>query len=220
MASRPNIAIAYHSGSGHTTVLAEAVHWGVLDEGGKPDLIRVDTITAAQWACLDTADAIVFGAPTYMGTASAAFHTFAQATAGRWSARAWRNKLAAGFTIAGAMSGDKLQTLQYFTILASQHGMHWVSLDLLPGWCTTGGSVTDLNRLGITLGVGAQANTDEGPEGVPAADLQTARYLGRRITETARSFTVGPPRPPARLGRAPDRIRELPRRASALAKES
>jgi hypothetical protein len=98
--------------------------------------------------------------------------------------------------------------------------MHWVSLDLLPGWCTTSGSVTDLNRLGITLGVGAQANTDEGPEGVPVADLQTAHYLGRRITETARSFTTGPPRTPARLGRAPDRIRELPRRASALAKES
>ncbi|HTZ45124.1 MAG TPA: flavodoxin family protein [Jatrophihabitans sp.] len=219
MSSHPCVAIAYHSGSGHTAVLAEAVRTGVLDQDGIPTVIRVDTITEPDWACLDAADAIVFGAPTYMGTASAAFHVFAEATAGRWSARAWRDKLAAGFTIAGAMSGDKLVTLQYFVTLASQHGMHWISLDLLPGWSSTRGAVTDLNRLGVTLGVGAQANTDEGPEGVPPADLDTARYLGQRITTAARAF-LGP-HYPSGLGRADtafDRVPRRPRRA--LARES
>jgi len=221
MGRHPTVAIAYHSGSGHTAVLAEAIRSGVLDRGGLPTAIRVDQITESQWACLDAADAIVFGAPTFMGTASAAFHQFAEDTAGRWSARTWRDKLAAGFTISGAMSGDKLVTLQYFVTLASQHGMHWISLDLLPGWSSTRGAVTDLNRLGVTLGVGAQANTDEGPEGVPQADLDTARYLGRRVTDTVRAFSG--PRQPSGTGRAlsaydPDRMPEPARRT--LARES
>lgn len=179
------VAVAYHSGKGHNAVMARAVHEGAAGAGARAVLIDVERMTEAAWAELDAADAIVFGAPTYMGTASAPFHAFAQASSGRWAARAWRDKVAAGFTVAGAMSGDKLHTLQYFTILASQHGMHWVSVDLLPGWSSSTGSVDDLNRLGITLGAGAQANTDEGPEAVPAADADTARHLGARVAGVA-----------------------------------
>ncbi|HEY5832483.1 flavodoxin family protein [Streptomyces sp.] len=189
MTRDPSVVVAYHSGTGHTAVLAEAVAQGAQEAGALAELVAVDTITDEQWGRLDAADAIVFGAPTYMGTASAAFHVFAQATSDRWSRRAWKDKLAAGFTIAGAMSGDKLHTLQYFTVLASQHGMHWVNLDLPPGWSSSVGSEHDLNRLGITLGAGAQANTDEGPEAVPKADSETARHLGRRVARTARAFT-------------------------------
>ncbi|MFF4346917.1 flavodoxin family protein [Streptomyces sp. NPDC001530] len=182
------VAIAYHSGFGHTTVLAEAVRDGVADAGADAVLIAVDTITEEEWAALDSADAIVFGAPTYMGTASAAFHVFAESTSKRWAARAWKDKLASGFTVAGAMNGDKLHTLQYFSILASQHGMHWINLDLTPGWCSSTGSEHDLNRLGITLGAGAQANTDQGPEAVTKADAETARHLGRRVATVAKAF--------------------------------
>ncbi|PBC60211.1 NADPH-dependent FMN reductase [Streptomyces sp. Tue6028] len=182
------VAIAYHSGFGHTTVLAEAVRDGVTDAGADAVLIAVDGITDEEWAALDAADAIVFGAPTYMGTASAAFHVFAESTSKRWAARAWKDKLASGFTVAGAMNGDKLHTLQYFSILASQHGMHWINLDLTPGWCSSTGSEHDLNRLGITLGAGAQANTDEGPEAVTKADTETARHLGRRVATVAEGF--------------------------------
>ncbi|WP_028800557.1 flavodoxin family protein [Streptomyces sp. 142MFCol3.1] len=182
------VAIAYHSGFGHTTVLAEAVRDGVADAGADAVLIAVDGITDEEWAALDAADAIVFGAPTYMGTASAAFHVFAESTSKRWAARAWKDKLASGFTVAGAMNGDKLHTLQYFSILASQHGMHWINLDLTPGWCSSTGSEHDLNRLGITLGAGAQANTDEGPEAVTKADTETARHLGRRVATVAKGY--------------------------------
>ncbi|WP_149831054.1 flavodoxin family protein, partial [Streptomyces tailanensis] len=135
-----------------------------------------------------SAHAIIFGAPTYMGTASAAFHSFAQATSQRWAERAWKDKIASGFTVAGAMNGDKLSTLQYFSILASQHGMHWVNLDLLPGWSSTTGSADDLNRLGITLGAGAQANTDQGQEGVTRADLDTVRHLAGRVARLAEAL--------------------------------
>ena len=189
------VAVAYHSGNGHNAVLARAVRDGAAGAGARAVLIDVERMTDAAWAELDAADAIVFGAPTYMGTASAPFHAFAQASSGRWQARAWLDKVAAGFTVAGAMSGDKLHTLQYFTVLASQHGMHWVSLDLLPGWCSSTGSADDLNRLGITLGAGAQANTDEGPEAVPPADADTARHLGARVAGVA--ARLGAARAPA-----------------------
>ncbi|MEC5186191.1 multimeric flavodoxin WrbA [Cryobacterium sp. MP_3.1] len=70
------------------------------------------------------ADAIIFGTPTYMGSASGAFHAFAEAPSKPWMQRTWQDKLAAGFTISGSMSGFKLHTLQYLSLLAALHGMH------------------------------------------------------------------------------------------------
>ncbi|MEU7582948.1 flavodoxin family protein [Streptomyces sp. NPDC041068] len=187
----PVVAIAYHSGYGHTAVVAEAVRAGAADAGATAHLIKVDEITEAQWELLDAADAIVFGSPTYMGTASGAFHVFAEATSKRWFAKAWHDKLAAGFTNSGSKSGDKLHTLQFFQTLAAQHAMHWVNLGLTPGWNSTTGSENDLNRLGFFSGAAAQTNSDEGPEGVHKADIATAEHLGRRVTETTRVFLAG-----------------------------
>ncbi|MFI6052279.1 flavodoxin family protein [Streptomyces violascens] len=187
----PVVSIAYHSGYGHTAVLAEAVRDGAAEAGAAVHLIKVDAITEADWELLDASDAIVFGSPTYMGTASGAFHQFAEATSKRWFTDAWLDKLAAGFTNSGSKSGDKSHTLQYFQTLAAQHGMHWVNLGLKPGWNSTTGSEHDLNRLGFFSGAGAQTNSDEGPEGVHKADIATAGHLGRRITETTRVFITG-----------------------------
>ncbi|GAA3067101.1 flavodoxin family protein [Streptomyces glomeratus] len=187
----PVVSIAYHSGYGHTAVLAEAVREGAAEAGAQVHLIKVDEITDEQWAALDGSDAIVFGSPTYMGTASAAFHAFAEASSKRWFGQDWKDKLAAGFTNSGSKSGDKLHTLQFFQVLAAQHGMNWVSLGLHPGWNNSAGSENDLNRLGVFLGAAAQTNVDEGPDGVHKADLETARHLGRRVAETARLFALG-----------------------------
>ncbi|WP_327185274.1 flavodoxin family protein [Streptomyces sp. NBC_01334] len=189
--STPVIAVAYHSGYGHTAVLAEAVRAGAADAGAEVRLIEVDAITEEQWTLLDGSDAIVFGSPTYMGTASGAFHAFAEATSARWATQAWKDKLAAGFTNSGSKSGDKLHTLQFFQILAAQLGMHWVNLGLLPGWNSSTASEHDLNRLGVFLGAAAQTNVDEGPDAVHKADVATAEHLGRRVAETAKVFLAG-----------------------------
>ncbi|MGK4582662.1 flavodoxin family protein [Kitasatospora sp. HPMI-4] len=181
----PTVAIAYHSGYGHTAVLAEAVARGAAAGGAEAVLIAVDAITDEQWAQLDAADAIVFGSPTYMGTASGAFHTFAEASSKRWFVDAWQGKLAAGFTNSASKSGDKMHTLQFFTILAAQHGMQWVNLGLKPGWNSTTASEDDLNRLGFFLGATAQSNNDQGPEGVHKADIATAEHLGERVAKQA-----------------------------------
>ncbi|WP_326570614.1 flavodoxin family protein [Actinacidiphila glaucinigra] len=187
----PVVAIAYHSGYGHTTVLAEAVRAGAVEAGAVVHLVKVDEITDEQWELLDAADAIVFGSPTYMGTASGAFHQFAETTSKRWFVHSWKNKLAAGFSNSGAKSGDKLHTLQYFAILAAQHGMTWVNLGLHPGWNSTTASEDDLNRLGIYLGAGAQTHTDVGADEVHKADIATAEHLGRRVAEQARIYAAG-----------------------------
>jgi multimeric flavodoxin WrbA len=187
----PVVSIAYHSGYGHTAVLAEAVRAGAAEAGAEVHLIKVDEITEEQWTVLDGSDAIVFGSPTYMGTASGAFHVFAEATSARWATQAWKDKLAAGFTNSGSKSGDKLHTLQFFQILAAQLGMHWVNLGLLPGWNSSTASENDLNRLGFFTGAAAQTNVDEGAEAVHKADVATAEHLGRRVAQTARVFRTG-----------------------------
>ncbi|MFI7503073.1 flavodoxin family protein [Streptomyces sp. NPDC049687] len=189
--SKPVVSVAYHSGYGHTLVLAEAVRSGAVEAGAEVHLIKVDEITEEQWALLDDSDAIVFGSPTYMGTASSAFHGFAEATSARWATQAWKDKLAAGFTNSGSKSGDKLHTLQFFQILAAQLGMHWVNLGLLPGWNSSTASEHDLNRLGVFLGAAAQTNVDEGADAVHKADAATAEHLGRRVAETAKVFLAG-----------------------------
>ncbi|KUH38475.1 MULTISPECIES: flavodoxin family protein [Streptomyces] len=189
--STPVVSIAYHSGYGHTTVLAQAVRDGAADAGATAHLLRVDELTESGWALLDASDAIVFGSPTYMGTASGAFHAFAEATSGRWFAGAWQDKLAAGFTNSASKSGDKPHTLYYFQTLAAQHGMHWINLGLKPGWNSSTSSENDLNRLGIFAGASAQTNNDQGPEAVHKADIATAEHLGRRVATTAHTFTRG-----------------------------
>lgn len=187
-----SIAVAYTSGFGHTLELAHSVADGACSVVETTvDLVDVAAITDIGWRTLDDADAIIFGTPTYMGSASGAFHTFAEATSKPWMQRSWQDKLAAGFTNSGSMSGDKLHTLQYLSLLAAQHGMHWISLGLLPGWNTTIASEHDDNRLGFYLGAGAQTWNDQGPEAVHNADLSTARHLGNRVATAAHIYAAG-----------------------------
>jgi multimeric flavodoxin WrbA len=178
------IAIVYHSGYGHTARQAEAVHAGAAGVAGvDARLYRVEELDAEGWAALDAADALIFGAPTYMGSAAARFKTFMDESSQRWFARAWSGKLAAGFTTSASQSGDKLATLVQLALFACQHGMIWVSLDLLPGNNSSQGSVQDLNRLGSSLGAMAQANADQGAEAMLESDLATASRLGARVAE-------------------------------------
>jgi multimeric flavodoxin WrbA len=191
------IAIVYHSGFGHTKVMAERVKAGAESiPGTQARLIPVEEIDA-HWADLEAADAIVFGSPTYMGNVSAPFKAFMDASSKPWYERKWQDKLATGFTISGSPSGDKLNTLQSLMIFAMQHGMVWVGLTDLPQneeGTNRLGSFTDLpqneegtNRLGSFTGVMAQAG-QVAPDVEPnAADRRGAERLGQRIaTATGR----------------------------------
>ncbi len=186
------IAIAFHSGYGHTRRQAEAVLAGAASvSGAAAKLYPVDALDEAQWAELDAADAIIFGAPTYMGSASAKFKEFMDASSKRWFTQAWKNKVAAGFTTSASQSGDKLNTLIQLMVFANQQAMIWVGLDIMPGNNNSKGSVDDLNRLGSSSGAMAQANSDQGAEAMLESDLKTAERLGARVAETAAALTRG-----------------------------
>jgi multimeric flavodoxin WrbA len=187
----PTLAIAYHSGFGHTATLATAVADGAREAGTDLTMIAVDQMTDADWDVLDNADGIVFGCATYMGNVSAGFQSFAEQTGRRCANGVWRDKVAAGFTNSGAKSGDKLNTLVSLAIFAAQHHMHWVNLGLGPGWNSSAGSEADINRLGFWLGAGAQTDVDADSDAVHPSDVQTCRHLGRRVALVTRQLNVG-----------------------------
>ena len=134
----PRIAIVYHSGYGHTAKVAEHVRKGAAaTKGADVRLYKAEDLTspeAGPWDELGEADAIIFGAPTYMGSASGVMKAFIDATSKAWFNRTWANKIAAGFTVSGSLSGDKTVTLQQFATLAAQQGMVWVGNDIPSGY--------------------------------------------------------------------------------------
>src|SRR5258705_6678046 len=106
------IAIVYHSGYGDTARQAKAVARGDMGvEGVKAILVSVDEIDQ-HWDALENVDGIIFGAPTYMGSASAQFKAFMDSKSRNVFAKGakWSDKVAAGFTNAASRSGDKLAT--------------------------------------------------------------------------------------------------------------
>lgn len=186
MGPKVKVVVVYHSGYGHTKIQAEAVRRGAAAiDGVETSLIDVHD-HEQHWNTLDEADAIIFGAPTYMAGASAPFKAFLDATSSRWGEQRWKDKLAAGFTNSAGHNGDKLNTLQQFSLFAMQHGMIWVGLGLLPGNHTSQGSPEDLNRLAGFLGAMAQSNADQTPDiAPPLADRLTAEHLGARVALAA-----------------------------------
>jgi multimeric flavodoxin WrbA len=189
------VAIVYHSGFGHTQKQAEAVAAGAASAAGVKAVLVPVAEAEARIEEINAADAIIFGAPTYMGSVSAPFKAFMDFSSKVWYGRGWKDKLAAGFTNSASQSGDKFNTLVQLTTFAAQHGMIWVGLDLLPGNNNSKGSVNDLNRLGSFLGAMAQSNADEGPDAGPIeSDLKTAAHLGQRVATLAAQFTAAKPR--------------------------
>ena len=172
------IAVLYHSGYGHTQRVAQYVA-----EGAGADLIAIDAdgnISDADWAALDAADAIIFGSPTYMGMASWQFKKIADASSKRWFSSAWKDKIAAGFTISASPSGDKLSTIQYFITLSMQHGMVWVGQPSM-----NDGSI---NRIGSNSGLMAQVGPTSPAADIPEGDLDTARQYGQRVAQVAKKL--------------------------------
>lgn len=186
------VSIIYFSGTGHTTKLAEAVTQGAASIAGvKTSLIALsgDDIAKGRYqndavlAQLDASDAIIFGSPTYMGGPAAQFKAFADATGERWYRSAWRDKLAAGFTVSSGPSGDKLSTLHYFFTLAMQHGMIWAGFPENPM------NDKGINRLSSYSGVMAQAGQEPVDVAPNAADKLTGQLLGQRVATLAAKLT-------------------------------
>jgi multimeric flavodoxin WrbA len=192
-------AVVFQSERGHTRALADAIFKGLQNiEGVRSEALEIrsgdihngrfqnDELMAA----LEQSDAIVFGCATYMGSASAVFKMFLEAAfRPHWLEQRWKDKIAAGFTNSASQNGDKLSTLLQLSVFAMQMGMIWVGVGDLPGNNWSGGSPTDLNRLGTWMGAMGQSNADGDKPSI--GDLDTAERFGARIALIARRFKDG-----------------------------
>jgi multimeric flavodoxin WrbA len=183
------LAIVYHSGYGHTKRMADSVLAGAAGvPGAAAQTIAVDpegNLPEGGWEALAAADAIIFGAPTYMGGASWQFKKFADASSRPWFGQAWKDKLAAGFTNSASVNGDKFSTIQYFVTLAMQHGMLWVGTGMMPA-NRKESQRNDVNWVAGFAGALAQTPADAAVEEMLPGDLETARLFGARVAETAK----------------------------------
>ena len=186
-----SVAIVYHSGFGHTHVLAKHIAIGANRIAQtKATVYKVDEVTDDP-TVLNQADAIIFGSPTYMGSVSAPFKAFMDATSSLWLQRAWANKIAAGFTNSHSLSGDKLNTLVQLAIFAAQHGMIWVGqseMNTSPD--NEAGQPTAINRLGSHFGLMAQSENDAPSITPPIGDKETAERFGARIAQVTQALTL------------------------------
>ena len=203
------IAIVFSSGYGRTRVIADHIKIGAhAFEGTSVDLIEIlpsqlgpdgRWADAGIMARLAAADAIVFGAPTYMGSAHGLFKLFLEAAFTPWLDQVWKDKIAAGFTNSASRAGDKLIALEQFAVFAAQMGMIWIGVGDPPGGNFTGSRYSDVNVAGSWLGVSTQSFADGDGENAPhAGDRLTAERFGRRIARLTARWQVGaedyPPR--------------------------
>jgi multimeric flavodoxin WrbA len=181
------IVIVYHSGYGHTKKIAEAVAQG---SGG--ELLAIDgegNLPEGGWDKLNAAQAIVFGAPTYMGSVPWQFKKFADASSKVWFTQQWKDKLAAGFTNSATMNGDKLSTLHYLFTFSQQHSMLWVGTGLMPS-NSKAATRNDINYVGSFSGLMTATPSDASAEEVVQGDIETAKKFGQRIAQAVAKFVA------------------------------
>ncbi len=181
------IVVVYFSGYGHTKRMAESVA-----QGAGASLLAVDqegNLPEGGWEQLAAADAIVFGAPTYMGSVPWQFKKFADASSKVWFHQQWKDKIAAGFTNSASMNGDKLSTLHYLFTLSQQHSMIWVGTGMMPS-NSKAATRNDVNYVASFSGAMATSPSDAGVDEMLPGDLETARLFGERVKAVAARFSA------------------------------
>jgi len=179
-------------------MMADAVAEGALAAGASVDIRRVaetapkEVIEAAHFktdtahAMIESAeklgdyDGIVVGAPTRFGRMPSQMAGFWDTTGGLWFTGKLIGKVGAAFTSTAAQHGGQETTL--FSILTNllHHGMTIVGLD----YGFQGQMGVDVVRGGSPYGASTISNND-GSRMPSAFELDGARYLGKRVAETA-----------------------------------
>lgn len=168
------ILVTYHSLSGNTERMAEAVvHGAKTVPGTHVVLKRVGQVTAED---LFAADAVVVGSPVYWSNMSGEVKTFFdnwQFKFGVFPEFKMRNKVGAAFAVGGQMSSGKEVTI--LTILAAMLGNQMIVV--------SGGGA-----------FGASATTEGESPGIDKTELAEAKALGVRVAEVARLIKAASPR--------------------------
>ncbi len=157
------VLVTYHSLSGNTERMAEAVVDGVKSVPGTEALLkRVGKVTADD---LFSADAVVVGSPVYWSNMSGevkAFFDNWQFKFGVFPEFKMKNKIGAAFATGGQVSSGKELTM--LTILAAMLGNQMIVV--------SGGGA-----------FGASATTEGDSPGIDNKELADAKELGRRVAE-------------------------------------
>jgi NAD(P)H dehydrogenase (quinone) len=173
------VLVSYHSESGQTAKLAEAVRKGAAAVSGvSVTLKKAADVTDAE---VTAYDGIAFGAPVHWQTASADGKRFLDRVAAAYQkAKLNGDGRAAGvFCTAGAVSSGK--DLARLSMIAEFLAMRF----------TIVGGV-DAEGFGT---LGPHATTGPGAPGVNEAALEEARALGERVARTARQLRGGTVKP-------------------------
>jgi NAD(P)H dehydrogenase (quinone) len=191
------VLVLYYSAYGHIEAMAQAVAEGARAAGATVDLKRVpelvpeDVARASHYkldqaapvatvAELEAYDAIVVGTGTRFGRMSSQMANFLDQAGGLWARGALNGKVGAAFTATATQHGGQETTL--FSILTNllHFGMTIVGLDY--------GFAGQMRNDEVTGGAPYGATTIAGGDGSrqpSETELEGARYLGRRVAETA-----------------------------------
>jgi NAD(P)H dehydrogenase (quinone) len=165
------VLIAYHSVSGNTEKMAEAVAAGVRTvPGAKVTIKRVGQVTAEE---LFGADAIVVGSPVYWSNMASEVKTFFdnwQFKFGVFPDFKMKNKVGAAFATGGQVSSGKEVTM--LSILAAMLGNYMIVV--------SGGGA-----------FGASATTEGESPGIDDIEAANAHALGVRVAEVAKAVKIG-----------------------------
>ncbi len=160
------VLVTYHSLSGNTERVAEAVAEGVTSVPGTLAVLkRVGQVTADD---LFSSDAVIVGSPVYWSNMSGEVKTFFdnwQFKFGVFPDFKMKNKVGAAFATGGQISSGKEITM--LTILAAMLGNQMIVV--------SGGGA-----------FGASATTEGDSPGIDKKELAEAKALGRRVADVAK----------------------------------
>lgn len=193
----PKVLVLYYSSYGHIETMANAIAEGARVAGATVDVKRVPEtapleIAQAAHFKLDQAapvatieelkdyDAIIVGTGTRFGRMSSQMAAFWDAAGGVWMRGELNGKVGAAFTSTATQHGGQETTL--FSIITNllHFGMTIVGLD----YGFAGQMRNDEVVGGAPYGATTIANGD-GSRQPSETELEGARYLGRRVANTA-----------------------------------
>lgn len=165
------VLVTYHSLSGNTERMAEAVADGAKAVPGTEVILkRVGQVTAED---LFSSDGVIVGSPVYWSNMSGEVKTFFdnwQFKFGVFPEFKMKNKVGAAFATGGQISSGKEITM--LTILAAMLGNQMIVV--------SGGGA-----------FGASATTEGDSPGIDNKELADARALGQRVADVARLIKTG-----------------------------
>ena len=193
----PKVLVLYYSSYGHIETMANAIAEGARETGATVDVKRVPEtapleIAQAAHFKLDQAapvatieelkdyDAIIVGTGTRFGRMSSQMAAFWDTAGGVWARGELNGKVGAAFTSSATQHGGQETTL--FSIITNllHFGITIVGLD----YGFAGQMRNDEVVGGAPYGATTIANGD-GSRQPSETELEGARYLGRRVANTA-----------------------------------